>query len=88
MDYHIAVVTTASRKNTMDILGAYGYGSYFDLIVTAEDIINVKPDPEGFLYAMDHFNIRAEDTVIFEDSYTGIETAKVTGAAVFAVEQF
>lgn len=87
-DYFIAIVTTASRKNVADILKHYGYENYFDLVVTAEDIVKVKPDPEGFLYAMKRFNIDAENTSIFEDSSVGIEAAKATGATVFAVKQF
>ncbi|SEP69718.1 beta-phosphoglucomutase [Lachnospiraceae bacterium RM5] len=87
-DYYIAIVTTASRKNTMDILEYYGYETYFDMIVTAEDVINMKPYPDGFLYVMKRFNINAENTSIFEDSPIGIEAAKDTGAAVFTVNQF
>lgn len=86
--YDTAVVTTASRKNTMDILGHFGYIDYFDLIITQEDITRVKPDPEGFIKAMDFFQKDAAHTVIFEDSEAGLQAAKSAGAAVFAVQQF
>lgn len=87
-NYYIAIVTTASRKNTTDILKCFGYEDYFDLVVTADDITNVKPDPEGFWYVMNRLKITAENTSIFEDSDVGIEAAKATGATVFAVQQF
>ena len=87
-EYYIAIVTNASKKNTMEILKAYHCVDYFDLILTSEDILKVKPDPEGFLTAMSHFNMGPIDTVIFEDSTVGIEAAKATGSTVLAVEKF
>lgn len=62
--YYLAIVTTASRQNTMDILSYFNYQALFEFIVTQEDISKVKPDPEGFLIAMKHFEIDAHHTLI------------------------
>ncbi len=86
--YHIALVTTASRDNCMDILTYFNKQNEFELILTHNDVSKVKPDPEGFLKAMDYFKIDAKHTIIFEDSEAGIEAAEKTGATVFAVTQF
>ena len=86
--YHIAIVTTASRKNTMDILRHFGYENLFEYLITQEDITKVKPDPQGFLLGMKHFGADAENTVIFEDSDVGIKAARATGATVLVVDQF
>ncbi len=87
-NYSLCIVTTASRKNTLDILSAFGYEAYFDLLITQEDVTKVKPDPQGFNLAMKHFGIDKEHTIIFEDSDVGIEAAKRSGATVYAVKQF
>lgn len=87
-DYHLAVVTTASRKNAADILRHFGYMDLFEYIVTQEDIKKVKPDPQGFFMAMEYFNIDAKYTIIFEDSDVGIQAAKITGATVMVIAQF
>lgn len=87
-NYHIAIVTTASRKNTTDILTYFGYQDLFEYMVTQEDITKVKPNPQGFNLAIKHFHTNAEATVIFEDSEVGIQAAKSTGATVFVVSQF
>lgn len=87
-DYYIAVVTTASRKNTEDLLGHFKKNDEFDLIITHEDVHNVKPDPEGYLLAMEHFQIAAGNTIIFEDSLVGIEAATKSGAQVFVVKGY
>lgn len=86
--YYVALVTTASKKNTMEILKYFGYDMLFDYVVTQESIINQKPNPEGFLFVMDHTGIDAKHTVIFEDSDVGIEAARKTGATVMIVDKF
>lgn len=88
MEYHCAIVTTASYQNTMDILTHFQVEKLFDLVITQENITKVKPDPQGFLMAMEYFEIPAEDTVIFEDSDVGIQAARSSGAAIFVVDRF
>lgn len=86
--YYAAVVTTASRSNTEEILARYQKSACFDLVITQEDVIQKKPHPEGFLQAMRHFAVSSQDTVIFEDSDVGLEAAYQTGATVFAVKGY
>ena len=85
---NIALVTTASADNTSDILRKFGLEGFFDVVLTHEDIHKSKPDPEGFLKAMDTFGATAKECVIFEDSDVGILAAEKTGATVFVVKGF
>ncbi len=87
-DYKIALVTSASKKNTDDILNFFNKKALFDLILTGDDIKKPKPDPEGFLLAMKMLDASPNECMIFEDSDFGIESAKATGASVFKVETF
>ena len=84
-EYKIALVTTASKKNTYEILEYTGKKDLFDLILTSDDIKNPKPDPEGFLLAMNKFDAEPKDCMIFEDSDVGIEAALKTKANVFKI---
>jgi beta-phosphoglucomutase len=86
--YHIALVTTASRANCLDILERHQKTPLFELILAQEDVAAVKPDPEGFQKAMAHFGIERAHTLIFEDSPAGLEAAKRCGAGVLAVHVF
>lgn len=87
-DYTIALVTTASRQNVEDILGAFGVSDVFDLILTQEDVTKTKPDPQGFLLAMEKCGVSKKNTLIFEDSDTGIEAADKSGANFVRVYGF
>lgn len=86
--FNLAVVTTASRKNCEEILEYFDKRRLFDLVLTHEDVKNFKPDPEGFLIAMNKMNVLAENTIIFEDSDLGIEAARRSGATVFKADSF
>lgn len=87
-EYHIALVTTASRKNCMELLSYHGREKIFELIISAEDVKEKKPDPEGYLKAMDAFGLSGKDAVVFEDSDAGILAAERSGAFVLSVKGY
>lgn len=87
-EYKTAVVTTASRENCYDILDQFGVSDLFDLILTHDDITKSKPDPEGFLKAMDYFEAKPTETIIFEDSEVGLEAAERSGAYYYRTYRF
>lgn len=78
--YTVALVTTASRKNTEDILMAFGVLEQFDFILTQEDVSETKPSLECFMLAMKKAGSTPENTIIFEDSDTGLKAAELSGA--------
>ncbi len=86
--YYVAIVTTASKTNTMELLHYFNCTEIFDCIVTKEIITKMKPDPECFLWTMSHFDVEPDMTLIFEDSKVGIAAARSAGASVFVVNQF
>ncbi len=51
-----------------------------DCIITSEDIIKSKPDPECFLKGMNMLGGTPGNTVVFEDSFHGIRAGKDSGA--------
>ena len=65
------------------MLNAFEIRHYFDLILTQEDVERQKPDPQGFMMAMNHFGAFGKETVVFEDTDVGYETAKACGATCF-----
>lgn len=87
-EYKTAVVTTASKENCYEILQQFDLVDLFDLILTHDDITKSKPDPEGFLKAMAHFESTPAETIIFEDSDVGLEAAKRSGAFYYKTYRF
>ncbi|MCI8662886.1 MAG: HAD family phosphatase [Hungatella sp.] len=87
-EYKIALVTTASKENTYELLQKFDLKELFDLILTNEDVVKVKPDPEGYLKAIRYFGAGPEECIVFEDSEVGIEAASKAGILCFAVNGF
>jgi beta-phosphoglucomutase-like phosphatase (HAD superfamily) len=66
------------------VLGAAGL-DVFDVIVSADDVTRGKPDPEGYLLALEQLGVRAVDAVAIEDAPPGIAAAKAAGLRCVAV---
>jgi len=79
-EYLIALATSANYRNAIEILKTFSDVQLFDFIITQEDVENVKPSPECFLKVMDKAKVSAKNTLIFEDSDTGIRAAELSGA--------
>jgi beta-phosphoglucomutase len=85
---YIALVTTASKENTMQLLSYFDMEDFFDEIVTQEDVKIVKPNPQCYKIVMDRYNIMPQKCIIFEDSVVGIEAAKNVCKTIMKVEAF
>lgn len=83
--YKVALVTTASKENTYNILKTFKLEKLFDLVLTGDEVKNMKPAPDGYLKAMRYFNAMPEECIIFEDSETGICAAEKAGIHPFVI---
>jgi HAD superfamily hydrolase (TIGR01509 family) len=61
--------------------------TFFEAVVTVEDIHRNKPDPEIFLKTAQKLQTTPERCVVVEDSIFGVEAAKAAKMACIAVEQ-
>ena len=77
--------SSTSRANLDAIFAATGLGEFFDVVVSAEDVINGKPAPDVFLKAARLLGVTPERCVVFEDALFGIEAARGAGMKVVAV---
>lgn len=82
-EYFTALVTTASRANVERVLSFFALEDLFDRVVTQEDMERCKPDPDCYIRTMEYFHVEKEDTVIFEDSETGVKAAEASGCGVY-----
>ncbi|MBY0516008.1 MAG: HAD family phosphatase [Bacteriovoracaceae bacterium] len=81
-DILLAIVTSSERVITDQLIKHGDLKKYFDLIITLQDVVLPKPNPGPYLKAMQLLNLGPRDTLIFEDSITGMTAAKATGARV------
>lgn len=80
-DAHIAMAigSAAMMFNIDFILDGTQIHSYFKSIVSADDVINSKPDPETFLKNAAELGVDPARCLVFEDAPKGIEAAQRAG---------
>lgn len=81
----IALATMSSRKVIEKILPEKRLTAYFDVVVTADDIANPKPNPEVFLVTATRLGVDQGDCVVVEDSVFGVKAAKAAKMNCIAV---
>jgi beta-phosphoglucomutase len=81
----VAVVSGSARAEIEPVLEAAGLTDAITLIVSSEDIMRSKPDPEGYLIALHLLGIEASDAAAVEDSEAGVAAAKAAGLYTAAV---
>jgi beta-phosphoglucomutase len=69
----------SASKNARIILEKTGILDYFEVIVDGNDVTNAKPDPEVFVRAAKELGISNADSIVFEDSFAGIDAANIAG---------
>jgi beta-phosphoglucomutase-like phosphatase (HAD superfamily) len=86
--HRTALVSTAKSGNGRQILDAHGLTPLFDVVVWGDDVDRSKPDPEGYLRALDALGVDAGSSLAFEDSATGRQAALAAGLTVLEVPAF
>ena len=77
--------TNSIRQTARLMLKSLEINQYLDCLITNEDVVKSKPDPEGFLKIINLFNIKPSNTLIVEDSKYGIEAANKTESNILIV---
>lgn len=80
-----AVATSAPVENLDFIVDALALRPYFDTLLNESMVRHPKPDPEIYQKAMELLGVEPADSVVFEDSMTGIQAGKASGASVVGV---
>jgi HAD superfamily hydrolase (TIGR01509 family) len=75
----IGLASSSERSWVERFLRHYGLIHYFQCIRTADDVAQVKPNPELYLQATAGLGVSPVNAVAFEDSPNGAKAAKAAG---------
>lgn len=76
--FRMAVVTTTTPENVTALLDntlGKGSESWFEVIAAGDIVPAKKPAPDIYNWALEQMNLKAEDTIAFEDSLNGIRSS-------------
>lgn len=80
----LALATTSRARQTERVLGALGLRDRFDLVVTADDVDETKPDPESYELVVRELDMKPEECLAIEDSPSGVSAAVNAGIPTIA----
>jgi beta-phosphoglucomutase len=80
-----ALATSASRLDVDRLLRALGLRHHFATVVTAEDVVRGKPDPEVYRRAAQGLGHPPARCLAFEDSLVGVQAARAAGMRVIGL---
>lgn len=83
--YSLALVTSAYPDAANAVLEAMDGCRYFETIVTASDVMRLKPDPEPWLLAASRLGRSAAECLVVEDAEKGILAAKAADIRSIAI---
>ena len=75
----MAVASGGTRENVMLTLRSIGLESCFAAVLTSDDDVAPKPDPEIFIEAARRMKVAPGACQVFEDGDAGLEAARKAG---------
>ncbi len=82
----LGLFTNSGAKVTRLAVEKYNLQSYFDAIVTRDDVEKMKPDGEGLRKMIQLLNVEAEEAVYVGDSWVDVVAAREGGVRIIGVE--
>jgi len=81
----IALVTGAKKYRILESVPK-NFLDQFNILVTSDDVVNTKPNPEPYLKAAKLLNVNEKDCIVVENAPLGIQSAKNAGMFVVALK--
>jgi beta-phosphoglucomutase len=75
----MAIGSAAILFNIDFVLDGLNIRRYFDALVSADEVINSKPDPETWLTCANKLGVSPKECLVFEDAPKGVESAQHAG---------
>jgi HAD superfamily hydrolase (TIGR01509 family) len=84
----MAVASGGTRDNVLLTLDVLGLADFFEAIITADDPVKPKPDPDIFLEAARRMQVEPIHCQVFEDGDAGLKAARMAGMVATDIRPF
>jgi beta-phosphoglucomutase-like phosphatase (HAD superfamily) len=79
-------VAKSARRRYLDfVMSQLQVRRYFSAVLTAQDVVRGKPDPEIYLGCDQQLQIDPRECVVIEDTVSGIKSGQAVGMKVIAI---
>ena len=84
--YRLALASNSIRRTIELMIEKAGLTEYMEFMLSNQDVVKAKPDPEIYLTAIQRLGLKPEECLICEDNQNGIQAALASGAHLFKVD--
>ena len=84
----LGIGTGSRRPNAIKILEGLNALTWFQSIVSADDVVHHKPAPDTYLKCANELGVHPTDCVVFEDADFGIQAARDAGMKVIDIRAY
>ncbi|HSH37214.1 MAG TPA: HAD family phosphatase [Chthoniobacterales bacterium] len=85
MKLPLGIATSSVRASALPFLDRHGLTSFFDAIVTGDEVERGKPHPDIYLREAENLGVAPEACLVIEDALSGIAAAKAAKMCVIAI---
>ena len=78
--YKLAVVTTRARPEAHAFLEQLGLAAFFQVVITRQDVLHLKPHPEPVRLAAQRLHVSPERCIMVGDTVPDVRAARRAGA--------
>ena len=81
-------IFSANLQSTIALMfERFDISDLFDLIVSTEDVLRGKPDPEGLIRILSAWDAAPEDAILIGNSWKDLEAGRTAGVPAYDVNQ-
>lgn len=80
----LALISGAKRHRIIEMTPV-DFLALFDLIVTADDVVRPKPNPESYLLGLKSLAVASDEVIVIENAPLGIQSGKAAGIYCLAL---
>ena len=77
--YKMALASSGSRPSVQAFLDLSGTAPLFQSVLSGDDVIKAKPDPELFTRSIEALQLPAFRCIVIEDAPAGVQAARLAG---------
>ncbi len=83
--FRLGLTTSAARSIQLLACQTFALTSYFEAVITGDDIEVGKPDPEPYVRTAAKLDLRTNECMVVEDAVNGVLSGKAAGCFVVAI---
>ena len=72
----VGIISTKTRNRILEKFEREGAADLLDIVIGCDEVTACKPSPEGLLHAIEHFGVRAHDTLYTGDNLVDAKAAE------------